>query len=372
MFWRKKEQKPEELSSGIKVIPDEFYGAKDPVVHYKGIIAKGGPRPAVLPKENAGQATHGISRLAVPSWLKNKKIKIILLVAFFVLAVAGISWYYINQATRARNLKESVTPVTIQEPVQDVVQNSNVETVASSSPMLEQEGPVEETAPTSTEPTLEFPNVQLLDSADLDSDFLTDMEEEMFGIDPSKWDTDGDGYYDGQEVFNLYNPQGIAPMKIIDSGLVKEYVNPAWQYRLYYPAQWALGTIEVEASHVLFSALSGDFVEVVAEKMNAGETFADWFSRNAIGQQFSDLQEFTNRFKENGWKRNDDLVAYFVGNDNVFILIYHPGGLDTIPYRHVMQIMAQSFRPVKTSATIPEQPIVPPEGLFATSTEEGL
>jgi len=371
MFWRKKEQEPQELSSGIKVIPDEFYGAKDPVVHYKGIIAKGGSQPVGLPKENSGQATHEISRLTVPSWLKNKKIKIILLVVFFVLVVAGISWYYINQAMQVRKLKESITPVTIQEPVQEVEEVVIVEDVVPTS-TIETVAPVEETTPTSTEPTLEFPNVQLLDSADLDSDFLTDMEEEIFGIDPSKWDTDGDGYYDGQEVFNLYNPRGIAPMKIIDSGLVKEYVNPVWQYRLYYPAQWALGTIEVEANHVLFSALSGDFVEVVAEKMDAGEAFTDWFARNAIGQQFSDLQEFSNRFKENGRKRNDDLVAYFVSNDNVFVLIYHPGGLDTIPYRHVMQIMAQSFRPVKTAVIIPEQPIVPPEGLLATSTEEGL
>mgnify|MGYP001598322476 FL=1 len=209
---------------------------------------------------------------------------------------------------------------------------------------------------------MEFPNVQLLDSADLDSDSLTDVEEETFGIDPSKWDTDGDGYYDGQEAFNLYNPQGIAPMKIIDSGLVKEYINPTWQYRLYYPAQWALGTVEAEANHVLFSALSGDFVEVVAEKMNASETFADWFARKAVGQQFSDLQEFTNRFQENGWKRSDDLAAYFVREDNVFVLIYHPGNLDTIPYRHIMKMIMQSFRPAKTVVTIPEQLSVPEEG----------
>ncbi len=370
MWWRKKEQKQEELSASIKVIPEEFYGAKDPVVHYKGIIAKGAPPAAIQPKENAGQATHGVSRLAAPRWLKNKKIKIVLAIVFFVLVIAGISWYYINQAARARKLKNPITPVITQEPAKEVVQTEEVVPTST----VEIITPVEETvaAPTSTEPTLEFPDVQMLDSADLDSDSLTDVEEETFGIDPSKWDTDGDGYYDGQETFNLYNPQGIAPMKIVDSGLVKEYVNPAWQYRLYYPAQWALGTVEAEANHVLFSALSGDFVEVVAEKMNVGETFANWFARKAIGQQFSDLQEFTNRFQENGWKRNDDLAAYFFRDNNVFVLIYHPGGLDTIPYRHIMQMIMQSFRPAKTAMVIPEQPVIPAEGPVVTSTEEGL
>lgn len=361
MWWRKKEQKQEELSAGIKVIPEEFYGAKDPVVHYKGVIMKGAPPAPVQSKENAGQATHGVSRLSAPRWLKSKKVKIILIIIFFVLVVAGISWYYIEQAARAKKLKNPITPVVTQEPAKEIVQPEEIVPTST----VEIIAPVEEiiVAPTSTEPTLEFPNVQMLDSADLDSDSLTDMEEEMFGIDPGKWDTDGDGYYDGQETFNLYNPQGIAPMKIIDSGLVKEYVNPTWQYRLYYPAQWALGTVEAEANHVLFSALSGDFIEVVAEKMNVGETFTDWFARKAIGEQFSDLQEFTNRFQENCWKRNDDMVAYFVRDNSVFVLIYHPGGLDTIPYRHVMQIVEQSFRPAKTTAAIPEQPIIPQEGL---------
>ncbi len=370
MFWRKKEQKQEELSAGIRVIPEEFYGAKDPVVHYKGIIAKGAQPAPVQPKENAGQATHGVSRMSAPYWLKNKKIKIILIIIFFVLVVVGISWYYTNQATLARKSKTPIMPVATQEPAkeaiepEEIVPTSTVEIIA----------PVEEivVAPTSTEPAWEFPDVQLFDSADLDSDSLTDLEEELLGTDPGIWDMDNDGYYDGQEVFNLYNPRGIAPMKIIDSGLVKEYINPVWQYRLYYPAGWALGVVEAEANHVLFSALSGDFVEVVAEKMNISETFTDWFARKAVGQQFSDLQEFVNRFQENGWNRSDDLTVYFVRGDNVFALIYHPGGLDTIPYRHIMQMVAQSFRPAETLAAIPEQPIVPPEGLAATSAEEGL
>lgn len=364
---RQAHHEPEELSASIRVIPEEFYGAKDPVVHYKGVTVKGEPA-SVQQKENAGQATHGISRLAVPGWLKNKKTKIVLLSVLCVLVIAGISWYYVNQAMQARKLKTSPVPVVTQEPAKEVVQ---IEEIVSTS-TEEIIAPVEEivAAPTSTEPILEFPDVQLLDSADLDNDSLTDMEEEMFGIDPGKWDTDSDGYYDGQEVFNLYNPKGFAPMKIIDSGLVKEYINPVWQYRLYYPTQWALGAVETEANHVLFSALSGDFIEVVSEKMNVGETFADWFARKAIGsasspqvQQFSDLQEFINRFQESGWKRSDDLAAYFIREDNVFIIIYHPGTLDTIPYRHVTQMMMQSFRPAKTVVTIPEQPIIPPEGL---------
>lgn len=43
---------------------------------------------------------------------------------------------------------------------------------------------------------------------DLDSDGLSDMEENALGTNPAVADTDGDGYKDGEEVKNGYNPFG--------------------------------------------------------------------------------------------------------------------------------------------------------------------
>ena len=45
-------------------------------------------------------------------------------------------------------------------------------------------------------------------SADADGDGLTKDEEDYYQTDPEKADTDGDGYLDGQEVKNGYNPNG--------------------------------------------------------------------------------------------------------------------------------------------------------------------
>jgi hypothetical protein len=33
-------------------------------------------------------------------------------------------------------------------------------------------------------------------------------------------------------------------VKIIDSGLITEYTNPIWQYRIYYPAGWQVGEVD--------------------------------------------------------------------------------------------------------------------------------
>ncbi len=49
--------------------------------------------------------------------------------------------------------------------------------------------------------------------ADADLDNLTDADESLYGSDPRKADTDGDGFNDGDEVKNGYNPAGPGPLE---------------------------------------------------------------------------------------------------------------------------------------------------------------
>ncbi len=51
---------------------------------------------------------------------------------------------------------------------------------------------------------------------DTDEDDLADYWEELFGTDPDDSDTDGDGYLDGEEVENGYNPNGEGEMSEAD------------------------------------------------------------------------------------------------------------------------------------------------------------
>ena len=208
--------------------------------------------------------------------------------------------------------------------------------------------------------TIVFPNILLRDSADIDIDSLTDQEEEIFGTDSGIWDSDKDGYYDGQEVFNLYNPKGFAPVKIIDSGLVREYINPNWQYRVYYPTVWDVAGVDTENNHVIFSSITGDFIEIRSFKKMPEENFISWFAKNIEGQSFSDLSSFNNRFVVSGYKRNDSLTAYFTNENSVFVMIYQASGNAVdVPYRHVMQLMYQSFRPSAVFVDLPGQKELP-------------
>ena len=58
---------------------------------------------------------------------------------------------------------------------------------------------------------------------DSDKDGLTDVMEKTYGTDPKNRDTDGDGYLDGVEVKNNYNPKGkgrLSTFKIAEPSLV--------------------------------------------------------------------------------------------------------------------------------------------------------
>lgn len=355
-FGKKKIKKPEKVSKNIQVIPDEFYGAKDPAIHYEQ--AKQSKSIKSVPKVKRQKTYKESSKLA--SLVQNKKFKYIGIGLLSVIVIALISWYYIDQAQRDRivvlpeieevveEIPEEVIeePVVIEEVEEEEVVEKILEEVVTTTPVLEEE-------------ILEFPKLILVDSADVDNDALTDLEEELFNTDSGSFDTDGDGYYDGQEVANLYNPTGLAPMRLVDAGLVQEYVNPTWQYRVYYPIPWLMGEVDTMANQVLFSSVTGDFIEIVVFEKESGVSFEDWFGVEAEGQNFSNLQKFTNRFEEEGWRRKDNLVAYFVNSDKVYVMLYNPGSTGLIPYRHVMQMMVQSFRPSKTIINIPEQDVLP-------------
>lgn len=349
-FGRKKAKEEEIIKARIQTIPEPFYGGRDPVVHYT-VSSKTARKNKIANKPDSN------SHLDF-AWLKNKKFAYISGSILFVIIVGLISWYYIREALPASTPEIVIPTPQPQTTTPTPTQAEPITTPTTTIPETEVE-PITEIPISLQERELEFPRILLTNSADMDSDALTDLEEEIFGTDPGVWDTDGDGYYDGQEVYNLYNPAGTAPMKLIDSGLVQEYINPTWSYRIYYPSVWQVGNVDANNEQVLFSALTGDFIEISVFEKQASESFTDWFARKALGQSYSDLVIFSNRFKETGWRRGDDLVAYFLTNDNVYVLIYHPGTTGFVPFRHIMQMMVQSFRTSKTAVQIPDQVVLP-------------
>lgn len=380
MFGRKKKKninKKKKNSADMHVMPEDFYGGKDPVIHYQKTGSTGSVSTSIKTVTKDSKSIKSSRGFNLSNLLKNKKVVYIGGGVVSVVVITLISLYYLNQAGLLGNkevkqvVEEKTTEVVVNssEDQVDVVEDIDDEiedTVDFPSTDTDQvvtstEGDISTptTTPTVEEEMIDFPSILLADSVDLDSDSLTDLEEEVFNTDSGTWDTDNDGYYDGQEVYNLYNPRGLAPVRLVDSGLVREYINPAWQYRIYYPLTWQAANVDKNYRQVLFSTITGDFVELSVFQKNLDESFEDWFARRAKDQKYSDLQEFTNLFEEDCLKRKDDLVAYFEQGNNIYVLIYHPGTTNSVPFRNVVKMMVQSFRPDKTLINIPDQPILP-------------
>lgn len=345
---------PEPESQGrVQTIPDIFYGGNDPDVYRRTVVSGNSETrkvAAVVPKASpvsaqVAQANHhglwwGVGGVGL------------------IAAIGGITWYYTSGLPTNTILvanKPTTTVVVVNPPIVTPIETPVVTTtvdVATTTP----------SAPTSTVVAggpLEFAALNPLNTVDFDRDSLTDAEEELFGTDPAAWDTEKDGYYDGQEVFNLYNPIGMAPVRLIDSGTVLEYTNSVLGYSLYYPKTWTVAAVDAESRQVIVTAANGDYIEIRALNKTLNEDFNTWFARNIVGQNITDLLQASNRFEVPGWRRRDDLVAYFMGQNDGFVIMYHPLSGGPVAYRHIIQMVAQSFRLGRVNSVLPEQPILP-------------
>lgn len=344
------------IAAKITVIPEIFYGGHDPILYSSGTTARADKASVAskktvptAPGTSQAQLTQPITRkrgLGKKWWIIGG--------AVFLVGVGGIVWFYLRPTGSTVTLPPAPEPAVVTPPPPQTEVLPVTTTV--------DELPVIPPTPASLQPVpLTFPPALFTDSADLDADSLTDSEEEVFGTDSGTWDTDSDGYFDGQEVSNLYNPLGVAPKRLIDSGVVREYSHPTEKYRVYYPNAWEMGRVDPEERQVVFSAVTGDFVEVRIIDKLPEQSFADWFGVQAAGEQFTDLVQSNNPFGEQVWRRKDDLVAYVPGETTVVVLLYHQeSSAPLVSFRHIMRMMVDSFRRQGTEEVLPEQTPVPP------------
>lgn len=384
MFGKKREQKDmkaaPEVTASVEVIPDIFYGGTDPDI-YSGPASLSVEKKTVeTMKKNSSLAVVGetvpelpnlqtVARMAPSSVTENPnsssetaltkpaashKALLFIIGGVVLLGAIGAGAFVFLSPPKVPTEPETVVQQTQNTDTLNQTVTEPVLTSSSTEPVI--------ASPTSTlfqTQFIEFPSLIFALGSDQDADALTDEEEGMFATDSGVWDSDKDGYYDGQEVFNLYNPNGFAPQKLIDSGLVREYIQPLFQYHLYYPLNWEADTVDTDQRIVLLSNLSGDYVEVRVVTKGENETFADWFARNAPTQSFTDLVQQSNRFKVEGWKRKDNMVSYFVAPKEVYVLVYHPREQGVIHFPYVFSMVSQSFRLPTTTTTLPVQSILP-------------
>lgn len=339
----------------IHTIPTEFYGGVR-----QGAFPSQAATPLVM--RTASNVPKALVRGPAVSQLKNlKSPKIILIISLvvFVLVIGGFTYYYIRQANQIRQkLLQPAPPLAaevalpVQEEAPAVVLPSEIATTTPPAVF--------------TLPSAIFPFKNYVKTLDTDNDGLTDEEEKIFNTDPAKPDSDNDGFVDSLEVENLYNPTGFKPVRLIDSGRVKVYTNPTYNYSIYCPQNWISQSLDANNKDVMFTADTGEFVEVLVEDNPLKMSVKDWYLGQSPGVIASQLESFQTKEKVEGIKSPDGLVAYLPFEDKIFVVNYNIGLKDEVNFLNTFDMMAKSFQLTSSQEGLP---FGGPATSTATSTE---
>lgn len=179
---------------------------------------------------------------------------------------------------------------------------------------------------------------------DIDKDGLTDTEETLYSADSAKADTDSDGYPDGLELINLYNPIGVAPQKLEETNLVKIYTNQAHQYSIFYPASWSARALDETQREIMFTSTTGEFMQVIVEDNPTRTPLMDWYLAEAPGTNPAEVGTAATKNGLIGIKSPDGLTAYFVSGDKIYAISYNVGIKTELNYKSTFEMMVKSFK----------------------------
>ena len=187
-------------------------------------------------------------------------------------------------------------------------------------------------------------------AADSDVDGLTDVEELLYGADPNRPDTDGDGHLDGTEVFNLYDPAARSPAELIAAtSSVRLYTEAG--YSLLAPTSWRRSVIDAQSQSIAWLAATGEFVQVLLEDNADNLPLTDWYLERSPGVQRAQIQPFTTRSGLSGVRSPDGFTSYVaIAPGRVLVLAYTLGGRSEAAFRRTYEMMANSLRAVAAPA----------------------
>lgn len=178
---------------------------------------------------------------------------------------------------------------------------------------------------------------------DSDSDGISDLEEPMYGTDKHNPDSDADGFLDGNEAYHLYNPAAQAPVRLLDSGLVKVFsASSGWS--IYHPGSWTAVLAKPDGSSARIQTGQGEsFIITLADNPQA-LSLMDWYLASHPGVVSSEARVIRTKGGLEGLLGVDRLEAFFVWDSKVFVLRYDLAGQPFVNYRTTFEMMLNSLK----------------------------
>ncbi|MDD5341350.1 MAG: hypothetical protein PHC97_02835 [Patescibacteria group bacterium] len=189
--------------------------------------------------------------------------------------------------------------------------------------------------------------VTYFSSLDSDRDGLTDVEEDLYGTEVNKPDTDEDGFIDGSELVNLFNPKAGNGSLLVTSGLINPYDNPSFNYEIFYPAKWLARPTDQSLREVIFQSATDEYVSVRVADNASKLSLVDWYV-SQFGSE--DLGALTQNTTKNGMQAllSENKLTYYMYSDKtpdlVYVISYFIGNRTQVNFSTTFQMMASSFK----------------------------
>ncbi|MEK7632479.1 MAG: hypothetical protein AAB473_01675 [Patescibacteria group bacterium] len=298
------EAKPEDLGVVIHVMPKDFFGKEAklrveaaPVVAPPVVAAPIAPRPPLAPLSAK-------RRVPIALWV----------VLILVVLLGGGAVAYVMLTKTPRQTVVTPPPVT------------TLPATTTPTPVVTK--PTTPTAPTQ--------------SKDSDSDGLTDIEERMYGTDYRNPDSDGDTFLDGNEVFHRYDPNGLSPSTLLDTGAVKMFSDTTLPFTVFYPTSWK-ASVDAATRTVTFKTPNLASVIVTWGTKEKDLTVEDWVLKNVKDADITTLKASYTKEGYYTLRSKDDLVAYLDLGTAVYTMTYSLNGSTEISYIQTFAMMVNSF-----------------------------
>ena len=186
---------------------------------------------------------------------------------------------------------------------------------------------------------------------DADNDGLTQLEEGIYFTNSNRDDTDRDGYKDGVEISNLYDPL-VPGALLVDSGLVTQYKDSSG-YDLLRPKNWVAEGSEENVVILLPDSETGEFFSILAMPNESAWVIDDIFIE--MSELLQPRQSYIN-FSLAGQpalKLVDNLGVLMVTEEYIYVIDYKLGEVEEPNFATTFDMLLNSFSIGEASEDIP-------------------